>query len=113
MHEMTIARSILDIAIEAAQKGGATRISRVNVLAGELRAIEPLHLAFCFTIMAEGTMADAAQLNVEIVPVRGTCRLCGTAFSVQNHEYVCPACHSPDIQTEGGTELRLTDIEVD
>jgi hydrogenase nickel incorporation protein HypA/HybF len=113
VHEMSIARSILDIAIEAAEKGGAKRITRVNVLAGELRAIEPLHLAFCFSIMAEDTIASAAELNVETVPVKGTCRSCGETFIVEDYQYACPKCHSLDIQTEGGTELRLTDIEVD
>ena len=110
---MSIARSILDIAIEAAEKEGAKRITRVNVLAGELRAIEPLHLAFCFSIMAEDTIASAAELNVETIPVKGICRSCGETFIVEDYQYACPRCHSLDVQTEGGTELRLTDIEVD
>ena len=113
MHEMSIARSILDIAIQAAEREGAKRITRVNVLAGEMRAIEPLHLAFCFSLLAEDTIAAAAELNVDVVPVKGKCRSCGETFVVEDYQYFCPKCHSLDIETEGGTELRLTDIEVD
>lgn len=113
MHEMGIARSILDIAIAASEKEGAQRIVRVNVVAGELRGIVPLQLTFCFGVIAENTIASGAQLYVEITPVRGRCRGCEETFIVEDYRYICPRCHSEDIQTIGGTELRVRDIEVE
>ena len=110
---MTIAQSILDIAIAAAEKDGAQRIIKVNVVAGELRGIEPLQLTFCFGLMAENTIARADNLSLEITPVRGRCRDCEETFIVNDYQYICPKCHSGDIQTIGGTELRLVDIEVE
>jgi len=110
---MAIARSIIDIAIAAAEKEGAQRITRVNVVAGELRGIVPLQLTFCFGLMAENTIASGAYLNLEITPVKGRCRNCEEAFIVEDYRYVCPKCQGGDIQTIGGTELRLRDIEVE
>ena len=110
---MAIAQSIINIALAAAQKGGAQRVTKVNVVAGELRGIVPMQLTFCFALMAENTIANEAQLSLEITPVRGKCRQCEETFIVENYHYICPKCQSRDIQTVGGTELRLTDIEVE
>ena len=113
MHEMSIADSILDIAVAAAEKEGARKIVRINVVAGELRGIVPLQLSFCFDILAEGTIAKDADLNVEINPVRGRCRECAEAFIVEDYLYQCPRCGSRDIETVGGTELLVSDIDVE
>jgi hydrogenase nickel incorporation protein HypA/HybF len=112
MHEMAIARSIVEIAVAAAEGGQAQQITRVNVVAGELRGIVPLQLTFCFGVMAENTLASGAQLNLEIAPVRGECKRCSEAFVVKDFEYVCPQCESREVQITGGTELRVRDIEV-
>jgi len=113
VHEMAIAQSILDIAIAAAGKEGALRITRVNVAAGELRGIVPLQFTFYFGLLAENTIASGAYLNLEITPVTGRCRHCEDIFIVEEYRYICPKCQSEDIQTIGGTELRLKDIEVE
>ena len=113
MHELAIAHSILDIAVAAAEKAGARRIMKVNVVAGQLRGILPLQLTFWFGILAEGTLAQDACLNLEITPMRGRCRECAQNFIVEDYRHQCPQCGSRDIQSDGGTELRLSDIEVE
>jgi len=110
---MAIAQSILDIAIAASEKEGAQRIIRINVVAGELRGIVPLQLTFCFSLIAENTIASGAHLNLEITPVRGRCMDCEETFIVEDYRYICPKCQSVNIQTIGGTELRVRDIEVE
>ena len=113
MHEMTIASGILDVAVAAAEKEGAGKIVRVNVVAGELRGIVPMQLTFCFEMLAEGTIAEDACLNLEITPLRGRCQECAETFVLEQYHYQCPKCGSQDIQTEGGTELRVSDIDVE
>ncbi len=113
MHEMGIAQNILEIALDAAKKEGATRITRINMVVGELRGIVPLQLTFCFSIVAQDTMAAGAFLNVEEVPVSGHCNDCQSDFSVEEYQYLCPKCSSTNIQITGGTELRVKDIEIE
>jgi len=110
---MGIAQSLLDIAIAAAEREGAQRIIRVNVVAGELRGLVPLQFTFCFGLIAENTIASGAELNLEITPVRGRCKRCEQTFIVEDYRYICPKCQSEDIEIVGGTELRLRDIEVE
>ena len=112
VHEMAIAQNIVDIAVAAAERGEAQRITRVNVVAGEMRAIVPMQLVFCFGVAAENTIASGAELNLQIVPVKGKCRGCGEDFVIEEFSYICPRCGDSDIEITGGTELRIKDIEV-
>ena len=113
MHEMGIAQNILDIALNAANGEGAKKISRINLISGELRGIVPLQLTFCFGIVAQNTIASGAYLNIESVPVSGHCNQCKTDFPIEEYQYLCPKCNSKDIQVTGGTELRIKDIEIE
>ena len=113
MHEMGIAQNILDIALNAANQEGAKKISRINLLAGELRGIVQMQLSFCFSIVAKDSIASGAYLNVEEVPVSGHCDDCNADFTVQEYNYLCPKCGSAKIQVTGGTELRIKDIEIE
>lgn len=113
MHEMAIARSIVDIAVAAAERESASRVVRVNVTAGELRGIIPAQLIFCFSLMSENTLAHGAQLGLEVAPLTGRCRKCQQDFTVKDYSYVCPRCRGHDIQVVSGTELRVRDIEVE
>ncbi|MDD5312970.1 MAG: hydrogenase maturation nickel metallochaperone HypA [Dehalococcoidia bacterium] len=113
MHEMGVAQNILDIAVAAAQKEGAQKITRINMIAGELRGIVPMQLSFCFGIVAKDSIASGAYLNIEEVPVTAHCENCNSDFAVEEYQYICPKCGSTKIQLTGGTELRIKDIEIE
>ncbi len=113
MHEMGIAQNILDIALSAAGKEGASKITRINLVAGELRGIVPLQLTFCFGLVSKDTIAGGAYLSIDEVPVSGHCDGCNSNFSIKEYEYVCPSCGSTKIKLTGGTELSIKDIEIE
>jgi hydrogenase nickel incorporation protein HypA/HybF len=85
---MVIARNIVNIAVTAPEKEGARKITRVNVVAGELKGIVPTQLVFNFGVMTENTIASGAYLNLEITPVVGRCRKCQEKFVVKNYRYL-------------------------
>jgi hydrogenase nickel incorporation protein HypA/HybF len=110
---MGIAQNILDIAVQAANAEGASKISRINLVAGELRGIVPMQLTFCFSIVAKDSIASGAYLHVEEVPVAAHCNQCNADFKVEEYQYLCPKCGSKEIQITGGSELRIKDIEIE
>ena len=82
MHEMGIACSILDAVAKAvannavdkqARRHPGVRATRVGVRIGELAAIDPEALRFCFEVMVKGTEQDGLQLEIERVPRQHQC----------------------------------------
>ncbi len=65
MHEGTICREILDIAIEAAEQNGLSRISRITVAVGAQSCVQEAQLKFYFSYAKKGTIAEGAELAVE------------------------------------------------
>ncbi len=65
MHEMGIACSILDAVAKEAGRHPGVRATRVGVRIGELAAIDPEALRFCFEVMVKGTEQDGLQLEIE------------------------------------------------
>jgi hydrogenase nickel incorporation protein HypA/HybF len=73
MHELSIAQSLLDVAVRHAQQAGAQRITRLNLVIGELASIVDESVQFCWEMISQGTLADGAELHFESVPAQLRC----------------------------------------
>jgi len=113
MHEMSIAQGLLDILKEEMRKHQANRLRSVRLHIGQISAIVPESLSFCFEVMTAGTEMEGARLDMEIIPLTGRCRTCEGEFQIQNYAFECPHCHSRDIETMSGQELSIVEMEVD
>lgn len=113
MHEMAIAQGLLDILREEMQKHRAGRLRSVRLHIGQLSAIVPESLSFCFEVMTAGTDMEGARLDMEIIPLKGVCRSCRSGFEIENYAFECPYCGSRDIETVSGHELSVVEMEVD
>lgn len=113
MHEMSIAQSILKIALAEAMKNGARKIKVVRIRAGELRGIVPDQLSFFFEFLTKETPAEGAALEVEKVPIKAGCKSCEHIFMVQDFEFLCPECGSKDVDVIEGLELAVKEIEIE
>lgn len=112
MHELGIAQSIIDIATKVAKENGGSRISRVSIQAGELRALVKDQLTLCFDFAAEGTPAAGAKLDVDVIPLEVLCESCHREFRVRNFEFICPDCGETSIKVLRGKELRILEVEL-
>jgi hydrogenase nickel incorporation protein HypA/HybF len=112
LHELGIAQSIIDIAIRVAKENRSRRISVVRIQAGEFRGIIQEQLEFCFAFAAEGTIAEGAKLEVQVIPIEAQCETCGKKFHVKNFNFQCPSCESAKIRVLGGDELTVKDLEL-
>jgi hydrogenase nickel incorporation protein HypA/HybF len=111
MHEMAIVEGLMRILEKQAAQHGASRIVRVTVKVGRLRAVEPQQLAACFEMFAEGTVAEGAQLVVDEVAVRARCKGCGAEFEVPRYRFECPTCTGGDVDVIAGQELYIESFE--
>ena len=67
MHELGITRNIVAIAQDAAR---GRRIVRITLEVGARAGVEARAIAFCFDVVAQGTTAEGAVLD--IIPLAGS-----------------------------------------
>jgi hydrogenase nickel incorporation protein HypA/HybF len=113
MHEMSIAQSLMDILREEMVKHDAKVLKSVHLQIGQLSAIVPEALSFCFQIMVEGTEMEGAKLVMDVIPLRGRCPECRKEFEIEDYHFACPTCGSTRIETIAGQDLAVVDMEVE
>ena len=113
MHEMGLVQNIVDIVLKTAEQNDIAKVLRVNIRAGQLRAIVPEQLQFCFQILSKDSpILEGTELVVEMLSVKGKCKSCEHEFSVEEYRFVCPKCEHEDIDVLQGMELLVSNIEV-
>jgi hydrogenase nickel incorporation protein HypA/HybF len=110
VHELSIAQAVVDIALRCAPD---RRVARVEVKVGHLRQVVPSALAFSFELVAMGTPAEGAELVIDEVPARVSCRECGAVSSVAGWPLACAGCDGLHVDVIAGDELLVDAVEVD
>ena len=108
MHEMAITRSVVDAVCEHA---AGRRVHSVRVQVGQLCAVVPDSMQFCFGLATEGTVAAGARLELDVQPGRAQCRTCGGEFGLPDWILLCP-CGSADVEVLSGRDMRILSMEV-
>jgi hydrogenase nickel incorporation protein HypA/HybF len=109
MHELGLCEGI----VEAVKRRAAgRRVTAVRVRVGALHRIVPPALDEAFSLVAEGTVAEGATVDLVVVPVRLTCHDCGNEAESRDALGTCPACGGTDLDSDGGDELVLESIAV-
>lgn len=111
MHELKIAEELSVIVIDAALNKNLSKITRVNIIFGQLIQIVPDIFEFAFRESVRDSVAEGAELNIEIVPVKMKCVGCGNIFRVKENLFACNICGSADLVIIHGKELFIKSIE--
>lgn len=113
MHEMSIAENLLEIIERHAPTNGAARVKVIRLRIGEMTAVVPESLRFCFEVASEGTVAHGAELRIEPVPIVSHCHDCRADFEVGGYVFICPNCGSPKVELVSGNELDVVELELE
>lgn len=111
MHELSVTESILEIALRHGREVGATAITDLFLVIGELSTIVDESVQFYWDIVSEETPAAGSTLHFRRVPGRLGCRACGHTYSPRE-DLPCPACGSIEIDILAGEEFYLEAIEI-
>jgi hydrogenase nickel incorporation protein HypA/HybF len=112
MHELGIARNILDVVGQYITEDQMPSVRSVRIKLGNLSGIVPESLGFCFEALVADTPMSGASLEIVRVPTRADCAGCGHSFEINEPAFLCPACGSTGIKLVSGTELNVVDIEL-
>ena len=113
MHEMSVTMSLLDLVLEEAAKAGASKITGVNIVLGEMTGIIDHYVQANFELLSQNTLAEGATLSFQNIRRQARCRHCAHLFQPTDLEWACPKCQSSEIEITGGSELYVESIEVE
>lgn len=114
MHELSIVTSMISIVREQMARNGAVRLRGLKIRVGEMAAVEPDSLKFCFAACTVGTDMEGAILDIEEVPLTGQCVTCKTEFRMEKYfDSSCPECGGAAASYFSGNELDMVSMEVD
>jgi hydrogenase nickel incorporation protein HypA/HybF len=108
VHEMSIASSVVEICAE--QAGGA-RVTRVTLEIGQLSAVMPEAIRFCFDVCARDTLVEGAALEIIETPGQARCLACGATLALEEPFGQCE-CGSVDLELISGQQLKIRQMEV-
>ena len=112
MHELALARSLIEMVEAYALDHHARQVKQVNLRLGEMSAMtRALH--FCFDAVANGTVCEGAILSIEEVPLTVQCRHCDEIKAPSGrYSFRCPDCGMPTPKVVTGREMQLVSIEL-
>lgn len=113
VHEMSIAESVLQIIEDKAQTDGYASVKTVWLEIGQLAGVETESLRFCFDVVTRDSIASNARLEIIEIAGQGWCLECGRTVDVTARFEPCPNCGSFQIETTGGDEMRVKELEVE
>ncbi len=111
MHELPVAQNILKIALRHA--GDAQRITRINLVIGDLSSIVGDSVKFYWDLISKETLAEGSELQFDRIKTRFYCNDCEHEFEPINREFKCPECGSFQAKVIAGKEFLVESIEVE
>jgi len=112
MHELSIAMSIVDMALEEAERRDV-KIDAVHLELGPLAGVVAEALLFSYEMACSGTPLEGSRLVIKNVPIEAYCPACKAQRTLTSMQwFCCPECGTPTSDIIHGKELAITALEV-
>ena len=107
MHELAICQALIGQVTDVAREQHASSVSDIYVSVGPLSGVEGPLLQNAFPIAAAGTIATAAKLHLQTMPIRVFCEECEEESEAAMNRLVCESCGDWRTRLVSGDELLL------
>jgi hydrogenase nickel incorporation protein HypA/HybF len=107
MHEFGLCEGVL---AAVRQRADGRQVAGIRVRFGVRHAVDSQSLAQAFAMVAEGTEAAGATVELVTVPATITCADCGFSDETGDLLATCPRCAGADVRISGGDEMILESI---
>jgi hydrogenase nickel incorporation protein HypA/HybF len=113
MHELSIALSIVNIAVETLEKNGGGKVERLYLKLGKLSGVVKDALLFSWELACADTLLEGSCLVIEEIPIAVYCSVCNADRRLEAaNNFFCPVCQNLAPQIVQGKELELTALEI-
>ncbi len=113
MHEYAVTKSLIELSLNEAEKAGASRITEIRLVIGDLSTIIDESVQMYFDIISEGTKAEGAKLIFRRIPAQFRCGVCGRTYDKPAVGFDCPDFGGTGMPTGVGREFYIESIEVE
>ncbi len=112
MHELTLAKELVDTVERIKVKENAVEVLSVTVTLGALSGVDADALKFAFPLAAEGTSLERTTLVTRESPAAIRCEDCGWEGPPDATCVCCGACGSSRIRLSAGREFLISSVEL-
>ena len=112
MHEMSLAEAMIQLMEDNSRTQQYSKVHLVHLQIGRLSHVEAEAMRFCFEAVAEGTLAEGAELKISEVAGMGRCMGCEKSIEYQALYDPCPFCGDYRVQVTAGNEMLIKEMEV-
>jgi hydrogenase nickel incorporation protein HypA/HybF len=113
MHESSVAKQMVEMALARAAESGARAVRRVDGWVAETESLSLESLRIHFARHAAGTAAAQAALNLRVLHVGARCDGCGAEYPPEHHLLICPRCGHVGGKLLGRTGVGIEALEVE
>ncbi|KAA3609342.1 MAG: hydrogenase maturation nickel metallochaperone HypA [Calditrichaeota bacterium] len=113
MHELSIAQSIFETVLLEKKKKNLSDIQFIGLKIGAMSGILADSLEFSFDAIKIDTELSETALAIELIPLKGRCKVCQHNFQVDDYAFFCPQCESGQIEIEQGMDMEIAYLEVE
>ena len=113
MHELAVTESMMGIVLKHAQRSNAKKVTKINMVLGEISTVMEDPVRFYFEMISKDTIAEEAELFFRRTPLMCRCGDCEEEFRVKEFDFTCPECGSAAVEVISGREFKVESIEVD
>ncbi|SHK32757.1 hydrogenase maturation nickel metallochaperone HypA/HybF [Rhodothermus profundi] len=114
MHELSVARALVQLIETEARRAGARRVRTARVVLGARSHLSPETLRFYVAHLVDpaGPAADLV-LEFERRPMRLHCLPCQRDYEPTETDWCCPTCGRIGALKEAGDEVYLESLEIE
>lgn len=113
MHELAICQALMSQVEIIAHDNHAVRITSITIGMGPLSGVEEQLLKDAYPFASAGTIADGAELQIQLTPLKVKCTKCGKESTAKPNRLLCSHCNDWRTELLSGDELVLLRVELD
>ena len=113
MHELSVCLSLLREVERIARENKAGRVTKIAVTVGPLSGVEPDLLQNAYPLAAAGTVAENAELVIDVSDIVVRCSRCDAESPAKPNRLVCGECGDYRTNLVSGDEMVLQSLELD
>ena len=108
MHELSLVQGILQAALDEVEKASGRRIKEIHAKVRESgHHMEAHSLQALLEMIAKGTIAEGAEMKIEVIPPTLRCKECGFSPIAQGSTLICPHCRSGKLEELDAEQIDL------